>query len=895
MQRTQQVALLLVEKEALVPTEIIRKAAFEIGKLEPRKFEAGWSAKKQRKNPKQRKALLNYYRHFKEDLTLTKKQLRGPDDGTWKMKTRRTDDDKPRGSLGELIRQDPRAYFSALQATEVFLHHIVHEAGVRVRKLFGDKVPIHVHFTAPAFQDKDKESSARYRGYLREITERLSKQSIFKNISFKTGGDDFLYEPYGVWYYFATIEQAIGRRSEAAGKTFLVFDMGGSTTDLALVQVNRQGGSFKLYPLCISIECAGEYFDRFVLKALINAEHMPTQSQRWSETLEDIENAKIALCTGQTDEVTIEIEGDKHKITRDKLEEILHELWNDNNQPLGAGFRGFLQQALKEAKDNPQFLEFNQIERVFLAGGSTELPGIQALIYEDLKRLGLAIDDNQLFVVPRRTMRNGETVPRSCLAALGQAGEMAELASAGSERGDTFALDRAEYLYAKVFDDRGSTYTFPRQHVRQLGPVALDETFLFGVDEIRVRKGKKRFDETDSGSPVFKPFDGVIEWPKHFYFYFRNNLEDEYPAEPHISLKTKHELTKRDAAQGNGEAHTKHRLRFSCDAEYFDGELKIKPYLRCDNGKNWQRVHEPSGSVRVSLRPPSVVSENPGRPDEPVHVCIDLGMNNTAIAIYAPGRVFPEGDEGIEVFTLGGREKPELPGGSEDGAQPSIQPMEEDEGMKEQVPETNGTPTLPVMTTSSPGLTWVAGMIDWIDSLSQRREVESHYEVASQVISQLRDVAGSLRDTTEQLKRIADQRQSSKFVHPQEEIYKLIDIGMDPISQPVNENENFSYEAFLKFIESHKEGIIFDEKILRQIWARCMGDEGQLVVLAGPPGSGKTTLVRLLAEFFNRGINAIAYPPGWEAFYLLQPVSPSWFSPTNLLGSVRLCLKNRDL
>jgi hypothetical protein len=39
--------------------------------------------------------------------------------------------------------------------------------------------------------------------------------------------------------------------------------------------------------------------------------------------------------------------------------------------------------------------------------------------------------------------------------------------------------------------------------------------------------------------------------------------------------------------------------------------------------------------------------------------------------------------------------------------------------------------------------------------------------------------------------------------------------------------------------------------------------------------------VRLLAEFFNRDLEG----DGWEDYHLLQPVSPSWFSPDSLLGS----------
>jgi len=57
-----------------------------------------------------------------------------------------------------------------------------------------------------------------------------------------------------------------------------------------------------------------------------------------------------------------------------------------------------------------------------------------------------------------------------------------------------------------------------------------------------------------------------------------------------------------------------------------------------------------------------------------------------------------------------------------------------------------------------------------------------------------------------------------------------------------------------------------------------MNNEARFTILAGSPGSGKTLLVSLLAEFFNRDLE------NYQSTYLLQPVSPSWFSSESLLG-----------
>ena len=101
----------------------------------------------------------------------------------------------------------------------------------------------------------------------------------------------------------------------------------------------------------------------------------------------------------------------------------------------------------------------------------------------------------------------------------------------------------------------------------------------------------------------------------------------------------------------------------------------------------------------------------------------------------------------------------------------------------------------------------------------------------------------------------------------------------DPLSEESKEDKGFDKLCIFAKKKEKETGLRYPEKLLRRVWTRCRSAKSQLIVLAGPPGSGKTSLVRLLAEFFNRESSKS------DEFYHLQPVSPSWFGPESLLGS----------
>lgn len=92
-----------------------------------------------------------------------------------------------------------------------------------------------------------------------------------------------------------------------------------------------------------------------------------------------------------------------------------------------------------------------------------------------------------------------------------------------------------------------------------------------------------------------------------------------------------------------------------------------------------------------------------------------------------------------------------------------------------------------------------------------------------------------------------------------------------------------TYSDFKEFVES--KGYSYEDFVLRRVWTQSVNDKAKLTILAGPPGSGKTALVSLLAKFFNRDLIEVEEKAREDDYlYLLEPVLPSWFSPESLLG-----------
>jgi len=1007
----QSVALLKIDGQALIPTELQRVESLNLESPEPDSFRL---STEQVSSPK------NYYRQFKSDLRLTKGKVQNPEGESLEMKTSK---EKYYESMGEWKNED-KTPFNPIDATSIFLEKICFRAVKKCKDIFGAGKDIRVNFTAPnyAFEDSVKENrglSENYRDNIRKAIKKFNDKGKFEGVSFMTGGYDFLYEPYAVFYHYSILEEGVKTDEDQAGKTYMVFDMGGSTTDFSIVQVNLQESEFRLYPICRSIERAGAYFDRFILGHLLGRDQaVRKDAKKWDPALERIEKAKIALCEQETEEVEMKIDGEVYTLTRERLGNLLRKWWKNDNLRLGQAFRGFIKKMRDRARNHAQFLEFDEIEKVFLAGGSVGLPGIGELIRGDLEASGLLGDNTGSCVRPHRTGSAKDVVSPSSLAALGQSASIAE------ENADLM-LEEYDDIFIRLEPNAGNPLVFDRADCSIPPEKNSGETFLLNVNEFS-EKDKLRLEREDGSHGHFEihHLNEDESFPTEVELYAKAGA-NSYPEDPQRTLEGRVEAVEASPERASA-------LRLTCVAEMKTKEgLKLRPSV-------WHRLMETESKSKYhDDLDPLHVSRKPDPPEGDVHICVDLGMNNTSVALHAPAHDFPDDADDLIIFPLDPereeRKEPDDPPHETDLPSPELLlrylpagPLDEEEAverisaLREALSDDsrlndaffrlargafasrfleelyqNGSsrkasPLISFVKTlservnveinpeelrqevntfrrafhkhdgslkdlaewlsdqyeSSPALTydeirqsyqdislphwpmpqtpesengevsqepsdidhWSEGLANWIDQRIENstQPLRKSAERMDKTLGKLDEVAEALKDArdgqpdsadaiesaikplNEPLSKIASQLDSSEGSEETEgplfdkQIAELVEDEDSPLSREAT--EDVSFEKFKEFVESS--AFFYPEKTLRQVWTRCTSASGPLVILAGPPGSGKTSLVRLLAEFFNREVGPDKEGnKGWQKFHRLEPVSPSWFSPDDLLGS----------
>lgn len=847
---------------------------------------------------------LNTYRQFKADLLLADSDLGREDRHRWHMLDQRSSE----GRSAEVHRvvSGRQQIFNPVHAAEVYLYRVASSSIRRAREIFPDAASLKVHFTVPAYDNEEKDrrhakaTSERYRDHLRAAVRAFADCPEFSDVEFRLASrkrsKQWLYEPYGVYYYYAALEERIPVRK--AGATYLILDMGGSTTDLAVVQVNKRGTEFQQYPTCTSIEIGGTHFDRFLLERLTGRAFRGSASDL-EEALAQVENAKIKIADG-AEQAQVSMPKRRYTLTRAALEVALTDFWTKGSggKSLQKEIQAFIRTVQANTKQHRWINTFDAFSGIFLAGGSAQLPRLQTLIEQELTALGVLGESCTAFAMP------DEGVHPSSVTALGLAAEVARFDP----------LERATEVFTHISDDIGTTYTFS---LRGLGePLDIAETLVYSRALLHSRAVT-----TDGWVNVRHTPDGKEEYsrvrvsgnrvPRYLRIRLRNDLEEEYQHDDIVPVTHFSPVAPNSPLWASFSNH----FKLLPDAE----GVRIKPILL---------MHEGSGADAKTIRlrradknsphtrPNYDVSLKPGAVDGDVHICIDFGMSNTSVALMAPGRTFPKVDD-LQVFTISAgpaaRPSVALPGVV------IVRPPETPEVVAPPVksvapgtePAPTGTANLPA---PAPGAVEalvaaeIARLERWIEEelgAASRSGTPSPEAIVGAIRSETDALERVLARTVDELKTelvmaLAEVGSRSaappvpvaaKVTHPSDRLMEEWLAG-SPLQEPCTEADLTAKlggggdvpasleERFVRFLAMQYPDVHYEPHVIRAVLAECESDGSRLVVLAGPPGTGKSQLVRLLAEFYNQTLSTEAL----DRLYLLQPVSPSWYSPASLQG-----------
>ena len=178
---------------------------------------------------------------------------------------------------------------------------------------------------------------------------------------------------------------AYGLDKGQGNKTIAVYDLGGGTFDLSIIEIDEVGGekTFEVLATNGDTHLGGEDFDNRVINYLVDEfkkeqgvdlRNDPLAMQRLKEAGE---KAKIELSSAQQTDVnlpyiTADATGPKHlniKLTRAKLESLVEDLVVKSLEPVKV--------ALSDAG-----LSASQIDDVILVGGQTRMPLVQQKVEE---------------------------------------------------------------------------------------------------------------------------------------------------------------------------------------------------------------------------------------------------------------------------------------------------------------------------------------------------------------------------------------------------------------------------------------------------------------------------------------------------------------------------------
>jgi hypothetical protein len=547
------------------------------------------------------------YWNFKADL-LTKPTELKSQPSSWSMLALREGADAA-------VTQNTQ--ISPFEAGEHFITQLCINVEEKLKQTLGSDIKLSFLFTSPGYEQTESQT---YKQNIRRILRKIVKTNLLKQSNFPqlSGGESFLYEQYGVYHYFSQCEKRIDLGIPKAN--YIIIDIGGSTTDIALVHLTKSGEVARVFPIYESFQYGGSNFNESILKYVIpeDAAYHSYDSERKSKILSLIEKAKLEILSSKNPEhsKSLKSSGSVYKFTREIIDQAFDKDWNWK-------IKKNILKVLSTAENDKRITyegESFKVDGILLAGGTSKLERFRENLQTD-PEIGKYFSRNY-------TISYATQADPSSLASLGLGISIMERFLKGQEGEVESGLPQAEEIYFKVKDNNGN----PLKIHRRIHRNGDSRSLLFTLEQLMKAVPEKDNSRIHFPRDLFSDAD-IEKLPESVTIEFTTDCNSNPQVlslllgePPDIGRNNPTGLcfsTAVDRPNVRSSEISPTKIRID---PYFYRHLPLsKEYRRCDKKDKFSKIDISLTSTGISLE------------EKRAYVCVDFGMNNTSVAVFAPG------------------------------------------------------------------------------------------------------------------------------------------------------------------------------------------------------------------------------------------------------------------
>jgi Hsp70 protein len=784
---------------------------------------------------------LHYYKYMKKDLVLSPSLL-SKNMQKWKCSIANKNATKLRTNLfGE-------EYLNPGNITEIYLFNLISHIIEVVKEKISKDANIKFSFTQPAYESGKR---INYSNNFSKILDNIKTEINSKkdnHVAIELNDLDksklFFLEQYAVYYFYAGFEKAVEYKK--SGNNYLLIDSGASTTDVAIIRITQSEGDFprSVHPKYESVEIGGADLDEEIFKIIAKRNNLKVNKILEVESkklliLSRIEKSKIALLENEKTVWPIIIEGKKCFLKKEDVEEAFKKLWRK--------IKPKLFECIKAAMKASKAGEFN-FDKVFLSGGMSKLSYFKETIGNDaelnafLKNCDF-IDSNENNIHP------------SNIAALGLA---FQIYAQNPEIKFKYDIETATSIIGKFVPKSEHEYKIQRK--KKSKEKKLNKGHLFSLEEFEYCEKNKQFElNLDRNN-----FTDIIteNYPNELEIFLKTDLDHSFQDTPDCKIN----LTK-------GKIRS-NKVQFSCKLERRPSWEKLKfnfhPYFYLGNNR-WSKEEGTNEFIDLSNSNSKVEYKS-----NDLFVCIDFGMSNTSVGVYSPYLTLPEED--FDVFTYSKLDEDGTKWIESDKSVGSG--VEVDNGeVKKIASEDEGNKGLGVDEGEDKESETSTGIIENSEIILFFNETNT---IFSNGLNRIVESIDLLSDTIDGKSNVEEDRQKEESIVQYSDIYQKLysKIVFSDSFKIGYTNSQELLDSIIISLNSQKR--LYDLKVLESCVSQITNPKSGLTVISGPPGVGKSSLVRILVNAIYSKLD-IKSLVGINPFINI-PVSPAWLAPDNLLG-----------